>query len=174
MRRPSLVIGATVVVLLAAAVTLGGVTGSASEGGDRSTESFPTETPTSTVDSGSSATTAERDPAFAFTVDRIEECGRTCRDVTSTLTNDGAAEATDVTVYTRIYAGNGTDGDVVWESREGVGPLDAGESYTTTERVELSLADGVAVGNAGGWVTVQTTIQSADRTETVTRRRQVS
>ncbi|AXG11426.1 hypothetical protein DU484_17065 [Haloplanus rubicundus] len=41
-------------------------------------------------------------------IGRIEECGRTCRNVTSTLTNDGTA-ASDVTVYT--HAGNGVDGD---------------------------------------------------------------
>jgi Rieske Fe-S protein len=57
--------------------------------------------------------------------------------------DDGGAAATDVAVDTRIYAGNGTDGDVVWEG-------------------------------AGGWITVRTTIQSAEETVTVTQRRQVA
>jgi hypothetical protein len=116
--------------------------------------------------------TPEPGPAFAFAIDRIEECGRSCRDVTSTLTNDGA-DATDVTVYTRIYVGNGTDGDVIWEGNERVGDLGAGESYTTTERVELSLVDAVVVESAGGWITVQTTVQSDETTVTFTQRRQV-
>lgn len=179
MRTALLAVGAVVVLLVAAPVNLGlgfgGGDGPASAGGSGDDiESFPTETPTQTT-SGSDGGTTTADPApdFAFAIDRIEECGRTCRDVTSTLTNDGAA-ASDVTVYTRIYAGNGTDGDVIWEGRERVGALGAGESYTTTERVELSLTDALAVENEGGWITVQTTIQSAEKTVTVTQRRQVA
>jgi hypothetical protein len=172
MRTGLLAVGAVAVLLVAAPVNfgLGGGDGAASAGdsGD-DVESFPTETPTRT---GSTAT-AEPGPAFAFAIDRIEECGRTCRDVTSTLTNGGAA-ASDVTVYTRIYAGNGTDGDVLWAGRERVGALGAGESYTTTERVELSLTDAVAVESEDGWITVRTTIKSAERTVTTTQRRRVA
>jgi hypothetical protein len=173
-----LAVGVGVVLLVAVPIglSLGGGNGAASAGGSGDDiESFPTETPTSTAaaDGGGTGTaTPEPGPAFAFAIDRIEECGRTCRDVTSTLTNDGA-DATDVTVYTRIYVGNGTDGDVIWEGRERVGDLGAGESYTTTERVELSLADAVTVESAGGWITVQTTVQSDETTVTFTQRRQV-
>ncbi|MFB6102399.1 MAG: hypothetical protein ABEJ73_07505 [Haloplanus sp.] len=180
MQRRSLVIGAAVVLLVAVPVMFGLGTGSGSGAdGERSIESFPTETPTATgTDSGTGTatggtTTPVPDPSFTFTIDRIEKCGETCRDVTSTLTNDGAA-ATDVTVYTRIYAGNGTDGDVVWKGREPVGALGAGESYTTTKRVELSMTDAFAVQQSGGWITVQTTIQSAEKTVTFTQRRQVA
>jgi len=65
---------------------------------------------------------------------------------------------------------------LVWEGRERVGSLGAGESYTSTERVDLSLADAVAVEGAGGWITVRTTMQSAEEpvTVTVTQRRQVA
>lgn len=63
---------------------------------------------------------------------------------------------------------------MIWEGRERVGSLDSDESYTSTERVELSLAGAVAVEGAGGWITVRTTIQSAEETVTVTRRRRVA
>jgi hypothetical protein len=176
MRRTSVIVGVAVVLLLAVPMGLAWSSGAASDGGsDEDVESFPTETPTRTAaesDGGETTATSEPEPAFAFTIDRIEECGETCRDVTSTLANDGAP-ARDVTVYTRIYVGNGTDGDVVWEGRERVGALDAGASYTTTKRVELSFADALAVQNAGGWITVQTTIQSDEKTVTDTERRQV-
>ena len=179
MQRTSLIVGVTVVVLIAVPVSLGWGSGAGSDDGSgEDIESFPTETPTQTPaesdDGEATATvTPEPEPAFAFTIDRIEECGETCRDVTSTLINDGDAAATNVTVYTRIYAGNGTDGDVVWGGRERVGALDAGDSHTTTERVELSFADALAVESAGGWITVQTTIQSDEKTVTDTQRRQV-
>jgi hypothetical protein len=178
MRRTSVIVGVAVVLLVAVPMSLGWGSGTGSDGGSgEDIESFPTETPSQTPaesDAGETTATATAtpEPAFAFTIDRIEECGETCRDVTSTLANDGAP-ARDVTVYTRIYVGNGTDGDVVWEGRERVGALDAGASYTTTKRVELSFADALAVRNAGGWITVQTTIQSDEKTVTDTERRQV-
>jgi hypothetical protein len=94
--------------------------------------------------------------------------------VTSTLTNQQDTTAEDVTVYTRIYAGNGTDGDQVWEGSESVGTLDASESYTATKRVELSFADAYAIDQEDGWITVQTTVETADQTVTFTEQRQVA
>ena len=148
---------------------------------------FPTATPTPAPDdggvsaadvssSGTGDTTAtpEPRPAFTTTLDRIEECGSTCRDVTSTITNEGSADATGVTVYTRIFVGQDTSGDVVWEDREDVGRLAVNDSYTTTKRVELSLAEAAAVERADGWITVQTTIQSDQRTVTFAESRQVA
>ena len=119
------------------------------------------------------ATSAPR-PRFAFAVDSAEACGQTCRDVTSTLSNTGDADATSVAVSTRIYAGRTAESGVVWEGRESVGALPAGESYTTTRRVELSLAGAVAVQNAGGWITVQTTVESDQRTVTFAEPRRVA
>lgn len=113
-------------------------------------------------------------PPFAFTVDAIEECGQTCRDVTSTLTNQQNSTAEAVTVSTRIYAGNDTDGDVVWEGSEDVGTLEAGESYSTTRRVDLSFRDAYAIQRADGRITVRTTVETTDRTVTFTDRRTVA
>jgi hypothetical protein len=141
---------------------------------------FPTATATPTpapaTDDGSAATTAtpEPRPAFAVTVDRTTACGRTCRDVTSTLRNGGDAAATDTTVYIRIHVGQEAGGDVAWEGTESVGRLDAGATYTATNRVELSFSEGVAVQNAGGWITVQTTVQSDQRTVTFAEPRRVA
>jgi hypothetical protein len=144
----------------------------------------PTETPaagatpapgeSSGESSAGSESTATPTPPFGFSVDAIEACGWTCREVTSTLTNQQATAATDVTVSARIFAGRGTDGDVLWEGTEAVGTLDAGASYTATRRVELSYGAGFAVQRRGGWVTVQTTVRTADRTLTVTDERQVT
>jgi hypothetical protein len=107
-------------------------------------------------------------------IDNIEECGQTCRDVTSTLSNQQDATAENVTVHTRILAGQGTDGDVVWRGSEDVGTLPAGESSTTTRQVELSFADALKIENNGGWITVQTTVETADGSVTFTDERQVA
>ncbi|SFR89262.1 hypothetical protein SAMN05216559_0601 [Halomicrobium zhouii] len=177
-------------ILLVAGVVGALVTGfGPAPGGDSGSdvESFPTETPSNTGSDGASGDGASGDggtsdatatatdtPPFTFAIGNIEECGRTCRDVTSTLTNRRDATADDVTVYTRIFAGNGTDGDQVWQGSEDVGALDAGESYTATKRVELSYSDGYKIERNDGWITVQTTVETADQTVTFTERRQVA
>lgn len=126
----------------------------------------------SSGDGGSPASAAER--PFTFAVDEIDACGRTCRDVTSTLTNDQNHTAESVEVYVRIFVGNSTDeDDVIWRGNDTVGALDANESYTATERVRLSYAEGFAVTQNDGWITIQTTVVSDERTVTFTGRRDV-
>ncbi|KAB1193811.1 hypothetical protein GJR96_10335 [Haloferax sp. MBLA0076] len=197
--KRSLLVASTVVLLVAAGVGVAFVAGigpfaDGSDAGDQSTDPFPTQTATPTSDgsgsteesetdggtsggdatSTSTATTAEPVDPFAFTIVRIEECGQTCRDVTSTLTNQQETGATGVTVYSRIFAGNSTaSDDEIWRGSESVGDLDAGESYTTTRRVELSFSEAFAVQQADGWITIQTTIQTDQQTVTYTERRDV-
>lgn len=102
-------------------------------------------------------------PSFAFEIRAIEKCGRTCRDVTAALHNTGDGDASGVTVYTRLYAGNSTaSDDRIWSGKRQVGALAAGENDVTTERVELSLSEGLAVRNAGGWITSRTQVESDD------------
>lgn len=150
-----------------------------------SDEEFPTATPTPTPDDGDGssggdgdATTATptAEPApFDVSIVDVAECGDTCRDVTVDLTNQQETDATGVTVYTRIFAGNSTDeGDQVWSGEEDVGTLPAGETYTATKTVDLSLSEALAVDQADGWITVQTTIETDDQTLTFTERRQVA
>lgn len=167
--------GAVIVLAIVAIVVASGFGPALGGGNSEDIGTFPTptngaENDGSSGDSSDGSTTS----AYTLTVDRVETCGRTCRDVTSTLTNDQPTDATDVTVYTRIYAGNGTDGEVVWEGKEPVGDLGAGESYTATRRIELSLWDANAVREHDGWVTIETAVQSAERTVTFTQRRDVA
>jgi hypothetical protein len=163
---------------VAAYVTGTGPFQAASSGEDIS--AFPTETTeiaetaATDGDSDPSAGGAASSPPFDFTVGAIEECGRTCRDVTSTLTNQQNSTAESITVYTRIYAGNTTNGDAVWEGSEDVGRLEPDRSYTTTRRVDLSFGDAYAIEQADGWITVQTTVETADRTVTISEQRDVT
>lgn len=131
--------------------------------------------PTGTVYDGGSGsggtavpTGSSTAPPFSFTVDAVEECGRTCRDVTVTLTNDQDEAATGVTAVTRLFAGqdNTESDDLVWRTEVDVGTLEAGRSYTTTERVDLSLREALAIEQRDGWVTVLTTVRSDERTVT--------
>jgi hypothetical protein len=94
--------------------------------------------------------------------------------VTATLTNQRQTAAESVSVATQIYAGNTTDDDPVWVGTEPVGRLGAGESYTGTQRVQLSFSDAFAVREADGWTTVVTTVGSDGETIEFLDRRQVA
>lgn len=131
-------------------------------------------TPTAGSDAAAAGTVTSVRPAFSLTTRDIEECGMLCRNVTSTLTNEQETAARNVTIRTRLYAGNDTDSAVRWRRAERVGTLDAGENYTVTREIALSLDTALAIRDANGWVTIRTTVTSDDRTVTVTDRRQVT
>lgn len=136
----------------------------------------PDEGPTdpSTSDAPRLSTPTPGPPPFTLEIDEIRDCGRTCRDVTSTLRNEQGTAASDIGVTGSIYAGRGTAGTVVWEGYEWVGDLDAGGTYTTTQRVRLSFSDALAVDRADGWITIQTTVEYDGRVVTFTRGRRVA
>lgn len=160
------------------------------ESGGDDIEHFPTETSADDStsgsgddsNSGSDSTDDSSDDTqqvasspFTFVIDQIEDCGTTCRDVTVTLTNEQNQTDEDVTVYTRIYAGNTTDDDArIWEGKEAVGTMDAGASVTRTQRVSLSYSDAYSVQQNDGWITVVTTVQSNNETLTFTEHRDVA
>jgi hypothetical protein len=54
-----------------------------------------------------------------------------------------------------------------------VGTLEGGASYTTTERVELSLQDARKVDQSNGWITIQTSVESDDTLVTFQESKQV-
>lgn len=130
-----------------------------------STEGDSTEADTDDGESGS--TGDEEIEPLSFTIDDIAECGSTCRDVTATLDNNQNETESNVTVFIRIFAGedNTETDDIVWEGTEEAGTIAAGESYTTTERVDLSFQDARKVDEEG-WITILTTIESDDTTVT--------
>lgn len=137
----------------------------------------PGETPASPPDNGGGndgTETATDEPAFTVVADNTEKCGRTCRDVTSTVTNRQNATAENVTVATQIYAGKQANGKQVWQGSADVGTLEEDESHTATKRIELGFGDAIAVKGAGGWVTIETTVESDDRTVTLTEQRDVT
>lgn len=134
-----------------------------------------TDFPTATPDDADSNAERSTEP-FSFTIDRIEECGQTCRTVTLTLHTNRNATATGITVYTRIYAGENHTAvdDIVWDTRREVGTLGAGESLTTTERVELTLQEGLQIEQHDGWNTIVTTVESEQEIVTVRDSKQVA
>lgn len=184
----------TITLLVAGGVTAALVFGVGPPGGGPTTgdgdEATATPASTGTVytaagDGEAAGDTATRSDAtddttptpapFAFEVLRIEECGDTCRDVTAEVTNNQNEAATGVQVYTRIYAGNSSDsGDRVWEGTEDIGRLEAGESATSTRRVDLSYGEALEIQNEGGWITILTTVESDDVTITFKERRNVA
>lgn len=181
--------GLLIAVVLAVAVGVAFYTGiGPAPGGNDSSDTitdFPTATPTghgpedgdsASMSSSVTTATSSSTPPFTFTIDAIEDCGQTCRDVTATLHNHQNEAATGVTVYTRIFAGqNNTEtDDIVWEGKESVGTLDANASHTTTRRVELSLQQALEIEQNDGWITIVTTVESDERTVTFRDSEQVA
>ena len=112
--------------------------------------------------------------AFDMDIDSVESCGQTCRDVTATITNEQDREATGVTVYTQIFAGDSTQGDLVWEATQDVGTLAPGESSTATKRIELGFMDAAAIKAADGKITIRLTVETNRDTETFIEHRDVA
>lgn len=112
----------------------------------------------------------ESNQQYRFTVDKIEKCGETCRDVTATLENTGEEPRTGVVVETRIYA----DDDLLWRGNSTAGDLSPGESYTTTERVKLGYSDAMAVKRNDGYITIQTIVHSEEGRKVYEERRKVA
>ena len=185
----AIVVGAILLAAAAASVVLAMVDGQSplddqSGPADRPSDA-PTDRPESTATAGQStqgdgeattvagtetdsATPAE--PRYDVRVDHIASCGPTCRDVTATLTNPTGEPRENVTAVIRVTSG----GDVLWKGTERVGRLEPGESYTTTERVDLGFGEALAVSSSGGTVTVETTVHSDAGTVTYSERRDVS
>lgn len=107
---------------------------------------------------------------YAFTIDRIEDCGTTCRDVTASLTNTGTVARSDVVVETRIYAAD----DLLWRGNASAGRLPVGATYETTERVELGVRDAAAIKRNDGYITIQTVVHSAEGRKVYQERQQVA
>ena len=177
MNRAYLIVAPLLVVVVAIGLGAALYTGvGPAPGGDSgdSIEEFPTADDADT--GGSGATSLDDTDPLSFTIDDIEECGQTCRDVTATLDNNQNETETNVTVFIRIFAGeNNTEmDDLVWEGIEEAGTIEAGGSHTTTERVELSLQEARKIDQEDGWITILTTIESDDTTVTFQDSEQVA
>ncbi len=109
-------------------------------------------------------------PGYKFTIENIEKCGNTCRDVTARLTNAGGEERRSVRVTTKMYAGD----SLIWSGNETVGTLDAGESHVSTRRVKVGFSGGMAISANDGYVTIVTIIGSESGTTRFSERRKVA
>lgn len=115
--------------------------------------------PTDTAEQA--ATDLESDVTFEGDIVEVVECGRTCREVTTTLTNTGTADATTVRVAATVVAGE----TLVWETDEEIGRLEAGATVTRTQRIDLDVMSALAIENNDRTVTITTTVTSAQQTE---------
>ena len=180
MNRRYAAVGVVVALLLAAGLGAALYTGVGPAPGGGSGEEID-DFPTGTEYDGDSGGDGSGDggdadePRFTFAVDEIEECGSTCRDVTATVTETDDETASNVTVYTRIFAGENTtdEEDLVWEGKTEIGTLEAGGSHTSTERVELSIQEARQIDREDGWITIVTTVESDEETITFTDSEQV-
>lgn len=139
---------------------------------DASTESTP---PSSDdVDGSAAATTTTAstpsEPDYDFAIQRVANCGMTCRDVTARLANAGSQTRENVRVTTKVYA----DGDLLWTGKRNVGALAPGEADTLTKRVDVGLSGAMKIRNNGGYVTIVTVVRSDGATTRFSERRKAA
>ena len=172
----TLVAAGALVVLVIAVLLVGGtfafgVGPFGGEGGPAAESTTPTATDGgSESDAGGSANGPDHVRPFTVSVDRVEECGNTCRDVTASLTNNGGNPRESVTVTTEIYAGE----DRVWKGGRDLGTLAPDETETRTHRVDVGYLGGAKIKGNGGTVTVVTTVDWSDGSATYREQRTVA
>lgn len=145
---------AVIAVVLAAGVLMMGGTGPATSNASNPSPDGPSSGTASVNDTAGQNDTAETGEEWSFTIDSIESCGNTCRDVAATLENTGNTTRTGVTVTTKVYA----DGELLWEGTEDAGTLGSGESDTATRRVDVGYTGGLAIESNDGYVTIRTMV----------------
>lgn len=118
--------------------------------------------------------TETRPPPFSVDIESVDSCGQTCRDVTATLENNQEQQATGVSVDTTIFAGESTNGDIVWEGSQDVGSLPAGASETDTQRVDLGFMAAAKVQGSGGEITILLVVESDQRSVRFVEHRDVT
>ena len=155
----------------------GNSTGSSSTGGGGGGGADGTATYESTVvvegTGTEGASSTETQSPFSFTIDSIEKCGETCRDVTATITNNQNSTATGVTVRSEIYTGDNYD-NKIWEGTSEAGELESGESYTDEKRVELGVSEAYAVQQNDGEILIKTYVVTDDATYVFNEERNVT
>ncbi len=151
MKSSLAVVAAITAVLAGGVLMLGGTGPGVSSASTPSSAGTPSAATGGGNDTAAGSGTGEQ---WSFTVDGIESCGTTCRDVTATLENTGNTTQTDVTVTTKVYS----DGELLWEGSEGIGALKPGESDTTTRRIDLGYSGALAIEANDGYVTVRTVV----------------
>ena len=130
----------------------------------------PSDDQTDDADESASTTTDDSATGYDFTIENVEECGSTCRDVTAVLANAGDETRRNVRVTTEVYA----DGDLLWSGNETVGTLAPGEAHTSTKRVNVGLGGGMKIQSNDGYVTIVTVVRSDDGTTRFSERRKVA
>lgn len=105
------------------------------------------------------------DVTFELAPFEIEECGLTCREVTTTIANAGSDDATSVRMEVTVVA----DGDRIWETDDAIGCLDASDEATRTERVELGFSDAHTVRANDDRVCIETIVDSDQGTDRFVR-----
>jgi hypothetical protein len=140
-----------------------------SAGGDAASGQSAGDGEAGSADSGDDAAN-EQSSEFDFTVRDIEECGRTCRDVTVGLTNTMNTTATDVEVTTRIYTGESE----VWSASESFSEVAAGASKTQTKRVKIGYLDAAKIEQNDGEVRIETTVTWDGGEQSFSERRKVA
>jgi hypothetical protein len=111
--------------------------------------------PISEDNSSSVVNMSNTDASFSYQIDSVEECGLACRETTVALWNNGTESATGVSVNMSIFTGD----ELLWEDTYDVGTLEAGDSDTKSQEVQLTYSQGQSIKANEGNITVQAIVR---------------
>lgn len=92
----------------------------------------------------------------AYAIENSTECGRTCRVLTSNVTNLGNESLGNVTLAFVFYAGD----DRVWQGTTDVGSVAGNATERVETRVDVGMDGGLAIRGNDGYVTIRTTVRA--------------
>lgn len=102
------------------------------------------------------SSTQDEDVYFILNIDNIEECGYRCREVRTTLINNGTKQATSVKVNVKIYTGN----ELIWKDNKSIGTLKPNSPKIDTQQINVGIDDALKIQENNGWITIITNISS--------------
>lgn len=106
---------------------------------------------------------------FRFAYNRTQPCGLLCRDATGQITTTDNTTAENVSVRVRLRSGR----SIIWSGSEPVGVLTAGDTYTSTQRINLGTHALNTISQNDGRVALVVEIRSDKWHEVITFGRQL-
>jgi len=101
-------------------------------------------------------------------IDEIERCDLTCRNVSYTIENPTEESISDLTTDVTVTSGDET----LWSGESTVGDVGAGEQATVTDQIDLDTAAAATIRANDGRVTIEVTVTADGEDHTVTFERE--
>jgi hypothetical protein len=113
-----------------------------------------------TVDSEALDERSVGNASLSHRIDSVSECGRTCRVMNATVTNDGGKPAQNVEVTYNVFTASDDGQTRVWNGTIEIGQVDNGTTEPISAEIKVGLAEANEIRGNDGVVTVKSNVSS--------------